>query len=125
MLWNEHCERMDEMPLTTRKEAEARILEKAGKDDAFRKQLIDGPTALVARELGVELPSGFTVTVVQETANHIFIVLPPRSVPDGELSDTDLDRVAGGAMDPGKGGAKPGGQITNSINPITNSFKQF
>ena len=40
------------------------------------------------------MPEGVTVKVVENTAQHFHLVLPPK--PTGNLSDAELDKVAGG-----------------------------
>jgi hypothetical protein len=53
----------------------------------------------VEEELGTRLPEGVQVRAVEETADTIYLVLPSSS-PLGvgeELSDQDLEAVAGGA----------------------------
>jgi hypothetical protein len=48
--------------------------------------------------LGVELPEGIAIQVVQETPTTIYLVVPPRpdTLPEGQLTDADLATVAGG-----------------------------
>ena len=80
----------------TRREIEAGLIERAAKDEAFRRALVDDPTGTLERELGVEVPAGVTFTVVEESPTHRYLVLPHRPPSGGELSDTDLDDAAGG-----------------------------
>ena len=54
------------MAENARQAAEARIIEKAYKDDAFRKRLVDDPNGTVAKELGVQIPANLKVKVVPE-----------------------------------------------------------
>ena len=51
------------------------------------------------QELGSPLPEGVEVRVVEESADTIYLVLPSASPVGeaGELSDRDLEAVAGGA----------------------------
>ena len=52
------------------------------------------------QELGTRLPEGIEVRVVEETADTIYLVLPyasPLGGEEGELSDQDLEAVAGGS----------------------------
>ena len=67
------------------------IIAKCWADEAFKKQLIADPVAMLKAE-GVELPEGISVTVVEDTATSITVVIPlPRN-----LSDDELAGVAGG-----------------------------
>ena len=86
-----------------RKEAEARVIAKAWKDPKFRKALIRDPRSVLAKEFGVDIPADISIKVVEETADSLYLVLPatPAGV-KGELSDLDLEFVAGG-----KAGPKP------------------
>ncbi len=42
----------------------------------------------------MEVPDGYTVNVHENTGNTLYFVLPPNS--NGELSDLELEMVAGG-----------------------------
>jgi hypothetical protein len=67
-------------------------------DESFRQKLLDDPRGTVEQELGTQLPEGVKVRVEEETAETIYLVLPS-SEPigeGGELSDQDLEAVAGG-----------------------------
>jgi len=70
-----------------------KIIAKALQDDAFKQQLIADPAAALKAE-GVTVPEGITLKVVQDTESVKHLVLP--AVGAGELSDEDLDAVAGG-----------------------------
>lgn len=76
-----------------RQRAMQRLLERAQRDPAFRAELIATPKAVVERELGIDLPEGTEIRVVEEQPNELYIILPAES---DDLSDEDLDRVAGG-----------------------------
>ena len=88
----------------TRQQFEARIISKAWKDEAFRKRLLEDPKAVMAEELAslhekANLPDNVKVTVVEETADQIYLVLPmsPADFHPDELNEEDLLAVAGGA----------------------------
>ena len=59
-----------------RAELQRRILDRAQADPAFRARLLETPREALAEELGVELPSGLEVVVVEERSDRIAIVLP-------------------------------------------------
>jgi hypothetical protein len=73
-----------------RAEVERRLVERSLEDDAFRLRLLE--------ELGIQLPAEVQVRVVEETADTIYLVLPSASPlgESGELSDRELEAVAGG-----------------------------
>jgi len=59
-----------------RSELHCRLVERALADPAFRARLIETPREAVAEELGVELPAGLEVVVIEERADRIAIALP-------------------------------------------------
>ena len=81
-----------------REQVERRLLEKSLSDGEFRQRLLDEPRAVVEEELGTRLPEGVRVVPVEETAEIIYLVLPSASPlgEGGELSDLELEAVAGG-----------------------------
>jgi hypothetical protein len=81
-----------------RQEMERMLIERSLQDDAFRQRLLADPKATVEQELGTPLPEGVRVEAVEETAQTIYLVLPSASPlgERGELSDRELDAVAGG-----------------------------
>ena len=87
-----------EKAIKKRKEFEANLITKALEDENFRNELVSNPKAVVEKEVGKPLPEGVEVKVVEEAPNTITIILPrivskPQS---GELSDENLEKVAGG-----------------------------
>ena len=82
-----------------RAEMERRLIQRSLQDESFRQRLLKDPRATVEQELGVQLPADVQVQVVEETADTIYLVLPSASPTGevGELSDLDLEAVAGGA----------------------------
>jgi hypothetical protein len=81
-----------------RHEIEAQLIEKAGADPAFRQRLLDDPKAAIADLLGVALPPGMTISVLEEAPGHHYLVLPPAppSVDALPLDELDLALVGGG-----------------------------
>lgn len=82
----------------TRKQLEEKIVEKASTDAGFRAALLEHPKKAIAAAFGIEgmETMKFQVEVLQETAEKLYLVLPPAPVSTGELSDQDLEAVAGG-----------------------------
>ena len=81
----------------TRQELEAGLIERASKEEAFRRALVADPTGTLERELGVRLPGSVTLTVLEESPTSRYIVLPPRPpTGDRELTDAELETAAGG-----------------------------
>ena len=88
-----------------RAEMERRLVQRSLEDDAFRQRLLEYPKAAVEEELGTQLPEDVRVVAVEETAETIYLVLPSDSpIGEGvELSDQELEAVAGGGSSAGSG----------------------
>jgi hypothetical protein len=91
----------------SREEMEARVLARTVEDTAFAARLKADPKAALAELLKVELPPDLTVHVFQETSTDLLLRLPP--VENDEMSEKELDGVAGGLRRPvlGFGGFVP------------------
>jgi hypothetical protein len=81
-----------------RAEVERTLVQRSMEDEDFRQKLLDDPKGAVEQELGSRLPEGVEVRAVEESAQIIYLVLPSASPlgQGGELSDQELDEVAGG-----------------------------
>jgi Nitrile hydratase, alpha chain len=81
-----------------RAEVERTLVQRSMEDEDFRQRLLDDPKGAVEQELGSRLPEGVEVRAVEESAQIIYLVLPSASPlgQGGELSDQELDEVAGG-----------------------------
>jgi len=82
-----------------RAEMERRLIEKSVEDASFRQRLIENPKGAVEEELGTRLPEEVRIVTVEETADTIYLVLPSTPMASGEggeLSNQDLESVAGG-----------------------------
>jgi hypothetical protein len=49
-------------------------------DDRYREELLANPKSAIQQEFGKELPLGLEVRVVEESANVVYLVLPPKPV---------------------------------------------
>jgi hypothetical protein len=82
------------------KDLEALLISKAIADEAFKSELISNPKAVIAREIGQELPEGVEIEVLEPTPKKLYLVLPLKvesgEMPSDELSNEQLDAVAGG-----------------------------
>jgi hypothetical protein len=85
---------------SARAEMERRIVQRSMEDESFRRRLMEDPKGAVEQELGSRLPEGVRVVAVEETQDTIYLVLPDAPIAggeNGELSDRELESVAGGS----------------------------
>ena len=80
----------------TRGEMQDLLSKFSAESDSYRERLTSDPKEVIQRQFGLEVPASVSVKVLQETADTVYVVLP-HSVSEGdELSDADLEAVAGG-----------------------------
>lgn len=91
------------MELTNDQKILDAIVKKAWEDPIFKSNLIAGPVATLESFLGrpIHLPEGKNIAFVDQTdSSTIFINIPPQlNMDDVELSEEQLDIVAGGDGD--------------------------
>ena len=80
----------------TRDEIEDIVVGNAIKHPQYRDALLKNPKKVIETQLNNKLPDGLNVKVVQETGDTIYLRLPHKISEGSELSDTDLEQVAGG-----------------------------
>jgi hypothetical protein len=80
----------------SRQDTEARIITHALEDEAFRQELLNNPKAAIEKELGQKLPEDFQISVLQESDKMTYLVLPFSPAANQELSEEQLEAVAGG-----------------------------
>ncbi len=64
-------------------------------DADYKAKLLSDPHAALA-EVGVAVPAGTTVKVLEDTAGTRHLVLPVTPAAAGELSSEELEKIAGG-----------------------------
>ena len=86
--------------ITTRKQLEEVLIRKASGDQAFRRELISDPKAILFKEFGIQVQGDLKISVLEESASNLFLVLPARPLASvtGELADHELESVAGGVV---------------------------
>lgn len=75
----------------THDELRAELAHRAAEDDGFRERLVGDPKAAIEDALGLPVPDAVSVSVHQETATTVHLVLPPV-----QLEDADLETLTGG-----------------------------
>lgn len=68
-------------------------------NDEYREALLKNPRAVVQEQFKIEIPESVTIKVIQESADTVYVVLPHVVEEGAELSDADLEMVAGGFLD--------------------------
>jgi hypothetical protein len=73
----------------------AKVYERAWQDGAFKKRLMTQPRQAFVEATGVTPPASFRLIAHEDTPQVLNVVIPYTSAA-GELSDADLENVAGG-----------------------------
>jgi hypothetical protein len=83
--------------MNQRQQLEQKLIEKALKDEAFKKQLVENPAKTIESEFKVKLPTSLKLTVLEEDAHTVFLVLPFSHLPvNTELTEAELESISGG-----------------------------
>lgn len=77
----------------TRQEIESKLIAQAWQDESFKHELLSNPKTAFENE-GISIPESIEIRVVEETSDCLYFVLPMQ--PSEELSDAELESVAGG-----------------------------
>jgi hypothetical protein len=80
----------------TRQDLEAKIIKRCWEDEAFRQEFTADPAGAFVKYLQVQAASLPKVVVHQEALGSWHIVLPTKPANADELSEADLEKVAGG-----------------------------
>ena len=75
------------------------LIAKCWADEDFKAKLLADPAAILKAE-GAEFPEGVTIKAVENTDKVTHLVIPAAPT---DLSDEDLDKVAGGKLWCGEG----------------------
>jgi hypothetical protein len=81
----------------SRHDLEAKIVKRCWEDDEFRKEFTADPAGSFVKYLEVPLASLPKIVIHEERAGSWHIVLPSRPLNSHELSEQDMERVAGAA----------------------------
>ena len=72
------------------------VVHRADSDRVFRQQLLADPAKAIHAAYGATLPAGFRVRFVETPADVDLLVALPAPGSKEELTDDDLEKVAGG-----------------------------
>ena len=75
----------------------SQLIAKCWADEGFKRKLLATPAPMLKAE-GVELPAGLSIKALENTDKVVHLVIPAKPT---ELSDADLDKMAGGTRGPG------------------------
>ncbi len=95
-----------------------KVIKRAWKDPSFKSKLMSNPKDAIADAVGIELPAALKVRVHEDTAKTKNLVLPVNPATE-DLSDVDLEAIAGGGLSKGQqtaGGCAIGSLVT-AFNP--------
>jgi hypothetical protein len=80
----------------TRHDLEAKIVKRCWEDEAFRKEFASDPAGAFTKYLDVPAERLPKITVYPEEPGTWHIVLPSKPANTSELSEKELEKVAGG-----------------------------
>ena len=80
----------------SRRDIETLIVQRAWKDEAFRAEFLADAKGTIEKYSGQKLPPELKVVALAEDDKTIHFVIPPEPANADELSDEDLEKVAGG-----------------------------
>jgi len=85
------------MKANLRQQLENLIIEKAMKEETFRKQLIEDPKGTVEEFTNFKFPEELKLTILEEDAQTFYLVIPqPAGKDELELTELDLADVSAG-----------------------------
>jgi len=85
------------MSIPTRAELGALVSARLADDPGFREKLLADPRTALGDLVGIKLPDFVTVEIHEESLTNVHLVIPA-TASSGEVSDKDLELVAGGAV---------------------------
>lgn len=86
-------------------EAAKIVMARAATDADFRNRAIANPAEALKEATGKDLPANFKLRMVSNEGADLTLVLPDLQADTEELSDSDLEQVAGGRCGGSCGGS--------------------
>ena len=87
---------MSDVKPLSRQDMETLIVQRAWKDEAFRAEFLADAKGTIEKYAGQKLPADIKVVALAEDDKTIHFVIPSKPANADELSDEDLEKVAGG-----------------------------
>jgi hypothetical protein len=84
------------MVIHSRAQVDVLLRERLTADPQFAQRLMDDPRGALSDLVGTPIPAHVSVVVHEESLTSVHVVLPARPV-QVELSEDDLELIAGGA----------------------------
>ena len=84
---------MDQEQMAANAKQYGQVVARAWADEDFKQRLLTNPAATLQAE-GIAVPQGVELRAVENTDKVMYFMLPPK--PGAELSDEQLDQLAGG-----------------------------
>lgn len=75
----------------------AEVVKRSTTDPEYRALLLSDPDAAIAKVNPLPIPANFKIRFVDNAGANLTVVLPDPVAASGELSDAELEQVAGGA----------------------------
>jgi hypothetical protein len=82
----------------TRGQIQDLVAKFAAENPSYRDALLKDPKSVIEKQLNTSLPGNVQIKAVQETSSVSYVVVP-HVAGEGELDDSDLEKVAGGFLD--------------------------
>jgi hypothetical protein len=104
------------MAKMTRGEIQDLLAKFAVENPKYREALIKDPKSVIEKQLNASLGAA-SVKAVVETADTAYVVIP-YVAKEGQLSDADLEKVAGGKQDISASCTQLGAGMMNTVTQI-------
>lgn len=80
----------------SRKDVQSLIIQRAWKDDSFRSEFLGDPKTTIEKYTERRLPAEIRIFAHAEDDSTAHFVIPPKPANADELSEEDLEKIAGG-----------------------------